>query len=391
MTSQDAQRAELDAELAASLPPGTSLKREGSGLYKASVAGVSGDDVILELGPRVQGIVPAAEFDELPEVGTAIDVAFRGREDGLWTFSIKAARSLAAWEEVEVGSLVKGTVVGLNKGGLELKVSGVRAFLPASQVALHHVDDLSELANQTLVCEVLEVDREKRQLVVSRRAVLEDELSRDRQESVATITEGAVVRGKVTRLEKFGAFVQIAPGIEGLLHVSNISHKRVENPDEVLKVGEELEVQILEIKEGGRRIGLGKKQLDADPWDEALEKLHPDAVVTGKVQRLVDFGAFVELLPGVDGLLHVSQLGVGRVNNVREVLSPNEELAVRVLSIDPATRRISLSRLDPRGALLGSEEAAEAAEIDAVLEQGGDRPLGTNLGALFKRALEEKR
>jgi len=164
--------------------------------------------------------------------------------------------------------------------------------------------------------------------------------------------------------------VDLGGGIEGLLHVSNLSHRRVEHPAEVLKVGQDIEVQILSIEEGGKRIGLGRKQLEADPWENAQERFHEDKVVTGTVRRLANFGAFVELEPGLEGLLHVSQLGPGRIHHASEVIKAGEEVSVRVLTIDVHARRISLSRLDPRGALLGSDEAAAAAvavEIDAVL------------------------
>jgi len=387
MDQPDTNRSELASELAAALPP-DQRPQGGSNLYPAVVAGISGSDVILELGPRVQGAVALEEFPSPPEVGAELQVALKGREDGLWLFSIRAARTLAAWEEIELGSLVKGTVVGVNKGGLELKVDGVRAFLPASHVALSHVEDLTSYANQTLVCEVIEIDREKRSMVVSRRAVLEEEKRARREESMQTVEVGSVVTGRVTRLESFGAFVEIAPGIEGLLHVSNMAYRRVERPEDVVSVGDVVEVMILEISEGGRRIGLGRKQLEADPWDDVTSRLYPDAVVQGTVRRIVEFGAFVEVEAGIEGLLHVSQLGEGRVRNVRDVLSVGQELSVRVLSIDAGAGRISLSRLDPRGAVIGSDESVSSEEIDAVIDRGSGG-LGTSLGDLFKKALDK--
>ena len=376
----DSRLAQLRADLAEEL--GLTPEEGGPALFAATVAGTSGNDVILELGPRVQGVCPLDEFEEPPTSGDTLRLALVGREDGLWTFSLKQGRALASWDEMEVGSLVKGRVIGINKGGLELKVSGHNAFLPASQVAIGHVEDLESLAGETLVCEVVEIDPSRKRLVVSRRAVLEAEAQASRHALVDALAEGAVIRGKVTRIEPFGAFVDIG-GVEGLLHVSNISHQRVAHPEEVLTKGQELEVQVLKIEEGGRRIGLGRKQLEADPWDLAVERLREDEVVEGTVRRLMDFGAFVEILPGVDGLLHVSQLGEGRVRSAASVLKVGETLSVRIQSIDPVQRRISLSRLDPRGAVLGSEEAAAGEEIDAVLESGSSG-LGTNLGALLK-------
>lgn len=371
-------------EVAAAREPG------GRVTYPATVAGTSGADVIVELGPRVQGAVPLAEFSAPPTPGTSLRVTLRGQEDGLWVFSVKEARTLAAWSEMQVGSLVKGKVIGFNKGGLELKVDGIDAFLPASQVALEHVEDLATLAGQTLVCEVLEIDRAKRRVVVSRRAVLEAERERTRREAADELAVGAVVRGRVVRLESYGAFVDVGGGLEGLLHVSNLAHARVERPDELLHVGQELEVQVLSIEEGGKRVGLGRKQLEADPWDAVAYRYEEDQVVTGRVRRLVDFGAFVELEPGVDGLLHVSQLGQGRVRQARDVLKVGDELSVRILSIDSSGRRISLSRLDPRGALIGSEDSVDDAEVRQLLQRE-EAPSGTNLGALFRKALGERK
>ena len=204
------------------------------------------------------------------------------------------------------------------------------------------------------------------------------------------LTVGSVVKGKVTRLESFGAFVDIG-GIEGLVHVSNMSRKRVNSAEEHLQLGQDVEAMILDIKEGGKRIGLGMKQLEPDPWDEVPHRLAEGSVVTGKVTRLMDFGAFVEVLPGIEGLLHISQLGPERVRKVSEVVKPGDEVSVRVQSVERSSERISLSRLDQRGAVIGSEESVEAGVIEEVLEKNKGGQLSTNLGALFKKALGDKK
>ncbi len=377
----DRLRSELAQELGAPRPE--------SNLYTATVTGTSAGDVVLELGPRVQGVVPREEFDLVPAIGTTVPVALVGREDDLWLFSVREGERLASWEEMDVGSTVEGAVIGVNKGGLELKVSGVNAFLPASQVALGHMEDLLALAGQRFVCRVIEIDRAKKRVVVSRRAVLEEERERARGEAVGSLRPGTLVRGKVARLESFGAFVALGGGLEGLLHVSNLAHRRVEHPSELLAVGQELELLVLEVSQGGKRIGLGRKQLEADPWDEVEGRFKPGDVVTGRVRRTVDFGAFVELVPGVEGLLHVSEIGAARVRQVRTALATGQEIAVRVVSVDAGSKRISLSQRDARGALLGSEEAAEGPEIAQVLEER--RPAGTNLGRLFQQALEKRK
>lgn len=381
---------DLDREESAPQARGARGARPGARLMRGTVVGLSGGDVIVELGPRMQGVIAASEFEgEGPVVGKAYDFSLHGKEeDELWRLSLREARALAAWDEITVGALIEGRVTGVNTGGLELRVGPAAAFLPASHIALERVDDLSTFLNQKLLCEVLEVDRERKRVLVSRRSVLQRERDEARQQAVGSLAVGAVVTGKVTRVEAYGAFVQIAAGLEGLLHVSNISHQRTVDPSQVLHKGQEVQVKVLSIEEGGRRIGLGMKQLGPDPWQEAATRLSEGQILRGKVMRLADFGAFVELFPGVEGLVHVSQLKSDRVRKASEVVSMGEELSVRVISVDAGARRIALSRLDERGAVIGSEDSAEGAEIDRVLQQAQPRALGTNLGNLFKRALD---
>lgn len=362
-----------------------------AGLTRGTVVGVTGDDVIVELGPRAQGVISAAEFDELPKPGDAFDFAIVGREDELWKLSRHEAKELAALDDLQPGSHVKAKVTGQNTGGLELRLGSLLGFLPASHVGVTRVEDLSVYLGQHLVCEVLEIDRGRKRVLLSRRNVLRAELDAARKEKVGALAPGSVVRGKVTRVEPYGAFVDIGGGVEGLVHVSNISRQRVEDASQVLEPGQEVEAKVLEIKEGGKRIGLGMKQLLPDPWDDDELLPRPDQVLEAKVTKVMEFGVFMELRPGLEGLLHVSQLGDGgRTGRRRDLPAPGASLSVRVVSVDRASRRIALSRLDPRGALLGSEEAADAAEIDDVLRSGEGRSLGTNLGNLFKRAMGER-
>jgi small subunit ribosomal protein S1 len=366
---------------------GEIVKKAGVEMTHGTVAGISGDDVIVELGPTMQGVISIAEFGDQPKVGQGFEFSMHGQEDGLWILSRKGARMMAAWNELQPGATCKAEVKGVNTGGLELKVGPLSAFMPASQVALHRIEDFSEFVGQHMECEVLEVEPEKKKVLLSRRKVLEREREEKRSEAMGRIVPGAKLTGTVSRIESFGAFVDLG-GLEGLLHVSNISRKRVDDPNEVLKSGQQVEVLVLEIKEGGKRIGLGMKQLEPDPWDDARYKYPENSVLQGRVTRLMDFGGFVELEPGLEGLVHVSQLGQGRVNHARDVLKEGEELTVRVLSVDSSARRISLSRLDERGAVLGSEEAADGDTIDQVVRESGEHKATTNLGSLFKKALE---
>jgi small subunit ribosomal protein S1 len=310
----------------------------------------------------------------------------RGEQDGLLLLSRGDALALSSWREIEPGKVVSARVTAVNTGGLELKVGPLPAFLPASHVDLKRVDDLSQYLNQTLVCEVLEVDPEKRRVLLSRRSVLERERERARDEQVAGLAPGQVVRGKVVRLESFGAFVEIAPGLEGLLHVSNVSRKRVEKVEDELEVGQTLELLVLSVEQGGKRIGLGRKQLEANPWDELSARLPLGTVVEGRVTRVAEFGAFVEVLPGIEGLVHVSQLARDRLRRARDAAKVGETFPVRVLAVEPERERLSLTRLDPHGALLGTEEAADTDRIVEEIERSRNTAIGTNLGDLLKRA-----
>ena len=376
-----------------SMPTAGSNKKLGEkgekNLQTGTIAGIDKSDVIVDLGPRMQGVISIDEFEPAPVVGETYQFSLAGQEDGLWLLSRKEALAIAALDEIEVGSNVKAKVTGQNTGGLELRVAGLRGFMPASHAAIGRVEDLSSFIGQHLVCEVLELDREKKQLLLSRRNVERQEVESARSEAVGTLVPGATLHGKVTRVEGFGAFVDIGGGVEGLLHVSNISRKRVEDVSEVLSTGQDVKVMILDIKEGGRRIGLGMKQLEPDPWDDAVHRFRDDQIVEATVMKVLDFGAFLELEPGLEGLLHVSQMGDGggqRGGRAKPSCTPGEKLTVRIESIDPMERRISLSMLDSRGAKLGSEEAAGAAEIDNVLRESSQQ-IGTNLGNLFKKAL----
>lgn len=401
MSSDDSKS--LDAEIEAAMAGmdlqeiGLPSKRSGprkkndkeSGLTSGTVVDVRGDDVFIELGPRMQGFVPAIEFETVPEVGTTIQVTLRNlEEEGLWRLSFKDAQILAAWNDLTVGSLVKARVTGQNTGGLELSIGSNKAFMPASQASLGRIEDLSSLMGETMVCQVLEVNKERKRVVLSRRAVLQEERDKAMADTMGTLTPGQKVKGKVTRLETFGAFVDIG-GIEGLVHVSNISRKRVESANDILKVGQEVEALILDIKEGGKRIGLGIKQLEPSPWQHLPANVTEEGIVTGKVTRITDFGAFVEIADGLEGLLHVSQMGLGGGRRrPEEGVKQDEELTLRIQEIDVSRERISLSMLDRRGAKIGSDEAVDEEELKKAMDDAPAGNLGTSLGSLFKKAME---
>jgi ribosomal protein S1 len=366
-------------------------KRGPRGMVPGLIVGVHGDDVIVELSPTSQGICPRSQFEAEPKVGDRTEFTIGGKDsDGLWVLSRRELVALAAWDAIEKGSRVEAKVTGQNTGGLELKIGPLPAFMPASQVGLGREDNLAQYIGKNLEVQVIEIDGERKRMTVSRRAILEAEREASREKSMGSLTVGQVIRGRVMRVEKFGAFVDIG-GVEGLLHVSNLSRGHVADPNDVVKKGQELEVMVLKIEEGGKRIALGTKQLEADPWQAVGGRYQLDQVVAGKVVRLTEFGAFVEIEPGVDGLLHVSAMGKERVRRPQDVLKVGEEVSVRIVTIDSARQRLSLSRLDPRGAVIGSEDSVDTKVIDeAVAKTQASVPQGTNLGSLFKKAFDKK-
>jgi small subunit ribosomal protein S1 len=353
---------------------------------------VEAGQVFVELGPKVHGVLPAEEFDTPPVPGEEHEFSFVSiNPDGLWTLSRTEERTRDVWRGLEPGKSVEARVIGENSGGLELKVGPVSAFLPQSQLALEAGESVQNLFGRTLECEVLEVNRKRRRVVLSRRAVVQRRQREKRQEALARLAEGDVRRGRVVRLESFGAIVDLEDGLSGLVHVSNIAHQRIREPSEVLEIGQEVDVKVLEIKKGGKRIGLGMKQLKEDPWSTVRRRFPAESRVSGTVTRLTEFGAFVKLDDGLEGLLHISQVSPERVQQVADAVQVGQEVAVRILSVDTDRRRISLSRLNRSGALLGSEEDDEQADVADASDLGSEPPpRGTNLGDVLRRALEGK-
>ncbi|MDJ0520784.1 MAG: S1 RNA-binding domain-containing protein [Planctomycetota bacterium] len=353
--------------------------------HEALVSAVGKQDVFLEFGPRTQGVVPAAQFAELPEPGTRIKVFVEDFDDkeSLYLCSVRRTAQAAEWDGLEVGSLFAAEVKAVNKGGLELQAGVLTAFLPVSHIELDRVEELDPYIGRKFEVEVIEVEREKRRLVVSRRGILARERDQRRTDAASTLGVGQVVKGQVTRIEAYGAFVDLG-GVEGLLHVSEIAHKRVEDPKDHLEEGELVEVQILKIEEGGKRISLSKKALIEDPWD-AFVRDHPRGqVVPGKVTRIASYGAFVEVADGIEGLAHISQLSPVAINTPKDVVRVGQELAVRIHEVDYERRRIGLSLLTERGDRL-TDDVADDDTIREVLER--DRPAEPTLGDILKKAL----
>jgi len=325
---------------AASGPPGV------PGVKRGRVVAVHGADVFVDAGGRSQGVLPLDQFPEgKPAVGTEVDVVIEGYDaaNGL----LVLARPLAAvahvdWSTVAEEMIVEARVTGANKGGLEVEVNNIRGFIPVSQIDLYRVEDTAPYVNQRLRCLVTEVNPAEKNLVLSRRAVLEKEREQAREKLWAELAEGQVREGIVRSVRDFGAFVDLG-GVDGLLHVSEMSWSRVDDPAKVVQPGQKIKVVITKLDRDTRKVGLGLKQLLASPWDDIDTRYGTGTLTNGTVTRLADFGAFVELEPGVEGLVHISELSHQRVSRVSSVVRVGQVVQVQVLKVDKEAKRISLS------------------------------------------------
>ena len=324
-------------------------------VVNGTVVRVDKDEVLVDIGYKSEGVIPVSELsirrsvnpaDEVT-VGDEIAALVMTKEDaeGRLILSKKRARFEIAWKAIEQaheqGEPVTGRVIEVVKGGLILDL-GVRGFLPASLVDIRRVQDLDEFLGQELRCKVIELNRSRNNVVLSRRAVLEEERKADRQRILDGLNPGDVVKGTISNIVDFGAFVDL-DGMDGLIHISELSWSHVNHPSEVLEIGQEVEVKVLDIDRDRQRISLGLKQTQADPWQQVLESYNEGDVVSGKVTKVVTFGAFVEILPGVEGLVHISELAQHHVENPREVVSQGDTVNVRILEVDAERRRLSLS------------------------------------------------
>jgi 4-hydroxy-3-methylbut-2-enyl diphosphate reductase len=324
-------------------------------VVRGVVVQVGQDEVLVDVGAKSEGVVPLRELsccdvsspDEVVQVGDEIDVWVVKAEDneGRIILSKGRADAIKAWEALEQahqkGEPVQGVVREVVKGGLLVDL-GVRSFLPASQVERGYVEDLSQYVGMNVTAQIIELNKGRKKVILSRKALLEEEYARKRQETLNTIQEGDVVRGIVRRLTHFGAFVDIG-GLDGLLHISEISWHRINHPSEVLKVGDELEVQVLRVDRENEKVSLSLKQVLPNPWDHVTENYPVGEIVPAKVVRLVPFGAFVELEPGVEGLIHISHLADWHVAKPEDVIAEGQDIRVKVLSVDPENKRIRLS------------------------------------------------
>ncbi len=312
-----------------------------------TVVSVGPTDIFVEFGPKELGVVPRLQFkeEELPKVGGDLTVVVDRFEsdENLLICSRPGAVQKADWEMLEPGQIIEARVTGVNKGGLELEVAGHTAFMPASQVDSRRVEDLSAFVGQKIRCKVTRVDRTGRgNITLSRRDIMAEERRAEFDRLKESLKEGDVREGKVRKIMPFGAFVDIG-GIDGLLHISDLSHDRVAKVEDVLKEGDSVTVKILRLDWENKRHSLGLKQLKEDPWLAATKEVVDGAELQGRVTKLAEFGCFVEVATGVEGLCHISELSWKRVGRTSDAVQPGKVVKVKVLKVDPQSKRISLS------------------------------------------------
>jgi small subunit ribosomal protein S1 len=388
MADQEEDFAAMLAESERGAPRAKKRPRVGDQVT-GKVISIGKDAVFVDVGGKAEGQLERAEVSDpegklLIKVGDSIDARVVADAGGVLTLRVKLGRGPEARAELqqaqELGIPVEGIVTEVVKGGVAVDVAGVRGFCPASQLDVRFVDDLSTFIGQRLTFRITRY--EPRNLVLSRRVLIEEDNAKRATETRKKLEVGAVLRGKVVGFKPFGAFVDLG-GIEGMLHISELGYARVERPEDALSLGQELDVAVLKVEpatkgDKSERISLSLKVLATDPWRDAAASLGEGARLRGKITRLSQFGAFVEIAPGVEGLVHISELGAGRrINHPKEVVSVGQEIEAVVLSVDPERRRIGLSM----AASVGGTDA----DVAAVARSSAPTRLGTFADLLKKR------
>ena len=312
---------------------------------EATVQRISREDVILDLGNFTQGVASLRQFTEVPTIGTKVKVSIVrfNESEGLYEVTLPyAAAIIGDWSEVQEGMIVDAAVTGQNTGGLECEVAHIRAFMPAGQVSIYHRDNFDDLINTHLMAVVLEAKPEKRNLVISHKAYEFRQQEAEKKEFLATMKEGDVFDAVVRKIMPFGCFVDLGHGVEGLVHISRLSWGHVTDPNEVVKEGEMIKVMYLKTDDKGK-LSFSRRETMPSPWETAPVKYAVNTVCTAKIVKVEPFGAFCELEPGVEGLLHISELAHQRVGHVSDIVKIGQEVQVQVISMDPLARKIGLS------------------------------------------------
>jgi small subunit ribosomal protein S1 len=344
------------------------------------VVRIDNDEVLVDIGYKSEGVIPSSELSirksvdpsEEVSLGEEVDALVLTKEDqdGRLILSKKRARFEKAWRRIEAaaesGEPVTGVVIEVVKGGLIIDL-GVRGFLPASLVDIRRVPNLDEYMSQDIECKVIELNRSRNNVVLSRRAVLEEQRKEDRERILDRLQPGQVVEGTISNIVDFGAFVDL-DGIDGLIHISELSWSHVNHPSEILSIGDTVSVKVLDIDRQRQRISLGLKQTQEDPWQRVVDTYNINDELEGTVTKVVTFGAFVEILDGVEGLVHISELAQHHVENPREIIQPGDPVRVKILEIDSERRRLSLSIKRVEGQVLPVRPIVPPAEGDTDLD-----------------------
>ena len=360
----------------------TSLRdfKEGD-IVDGEIVKIDRDEVLLDIGYKSEGVIPAKELsirhdvdpNEVVHVGDHVEALVLQKEDkeGRLILSKKRAQYERAWGRIEEvmrsGGTIRGPVIEVVKGGLILDI-GLRGFLPASLVDLRRVRDLHPFVGQELEAKIIELDRNRNNVVLSRRAFLEESQSEGRKKFLESLQKGERRKGTVSSIVNFGAFIDLG-GVDGLVHVSELSWKHVDHPSEVVQVGQEVEVEVLDVELERERVSLSLKATQEDPWKEFERRYSAGEIIDGQVTKLVPFGAFVRVAPGIEGLVHISEISDQHVDSPESVLSVGDEVRVKVIEVEVARRRVSLSMRQVGGALPTPKETEieeEAAPAGAV-------------------------
>jgi predicted RNA-binding protein with RPS1 domain len=367
-------------------PSGGETALELESLQTGRVVAIRRDDVFVEFGGREQGIVSLQLLDAPPEIGAELKVVVQrlNAEDGLYELSLpNRAVQVEDWSDLSDGMLVDAQVTGHNTGGLECEVNHIRGFIPVSQIALHRVEDLAQFVGQRFTCVITEANPDRRNLVLSRRAVLEREREEVRQQLLESLRPGQVRDGVVRKLMDFGAFIDLG-GVDGLLHISQLAWGRVKHPSDVLQEGQAIRVRVDRVDPETGKISLAYRDLMDSPWTLAANKYLPNTVVHGTVTKLMDFGAFVEVEPGIEGLVHISELSHKRVFRCSDVVKEGQEVEVMVLSVDPDAQRMSLSMKELTAPPEPEKKEDQPGE-PAPTKKKHQKPTGPLLGGIGKR------
>ncbi len=395
MVENEQEKEESFAELFEAYPVTPEVDFQPGDVVQGHVIKITKEHVFVDLGAKSEGVADISEFldkDGNPRiaVGDRLELKVASIADGIYLSKALKVRGQEAIELLrdafENGLPVEGRVAGANKGGFEIDISGVRAFCPVSQIDLGFCDQPDMHVGARYTFKIVEFRDKGKNIVVSRRAILQEEREKRAKETMAILRPGLEIEGRITRLTEFGAFVDIG-GIEGLIHISEIAHERVKSPSDVLKVGESVRVVVTQVDTGAKdrpKIGLSIKALLPTPWEKGLD-LREGEVVRGKVTRLTDFGAFVEIMPGIEGLVHISEICYERITHPRKVLEQGQQVEARILAIDYEKQRISLSIKEAMGLQrrdqAGQDQAPEQVElkVGAILNGIVEKPLGKGL------------